>query len=172
MTQFYLPFTKIHGDVWNALPEGTITVDVSGSPDAYWAALCEWWVKGEDFAVIEHDVICRPDVIEQFDSCPEPWCVFGYDPICHEACQEAWANMLGCTRFRAVITAEFPDAVTSIPPQDRNWNNLCDHLAGNKLHGVPCDQRPGGIREQFTHHWHRPSVRHRSWETWHVEEFA
>lgn len=165
MTQFYVPWAEWNQPTADAAPPGTIWVDVSGGPDAYWAALCDIWAKGEDFAIIEHDVICRPDVVEQFDACPEPWCTFGYSSMCHPACREAWANQLGLTRFRAEVMAKCPDALTSIPEDQRNWHNLCDHIAGNKVHGV--DQptlRPGSLRAAgFGHHWHEPYVEHHPW---------
>ena len=125
--------------------------------------MCEWWERGESFAVVEHDVVCRPDVIEGFETCPEPWCVHPYTPICHEACMEAWANMLGCTRFSTELIQACPDAVSSIPPELRLWNNLCDHIAGNKINGTPCEQNPLGIRAKFNHHWHHPAVEHITW---------
>ena len=148
------------------MPAGGLRVDVSASDDSYWSALGEWWARGEDFAIVEHDVVIHSDVVEQFDSCPEPWCVFGYTPICHEKCLEAWANMFGCTRYRSELIAAVPDAVTSIPPERRDWHNLCDELAGNKIAGV--DQptlRPHSLRwAGYTHHWHTPRVRHITWE--------
>jgi hypothetical protein len=62
--------------------------------------------------------------------------------------------------------AKCPDALTSIPPDRRVWNNLCDEIAGNKIGGV--DQptlRPKSTRAAgFTHHWHTPPVHHISWE--------
>lgn len=165
MTQFFVPATVRYEQVEAAVPPGTIWLDVSEDDEAYWRALCAIWAIGEDFAIVEHDVICHPDVVEQFDTCPEPWCTFGYANICHPACQEAWANQLGCTRFRAEAMAKCPDALTSIPEGQRNWHNLCDHIAGNKVHGV--DQptlREHSIRAAgFSHHWHYPPVGHHPW---------
>lgn len=166
MTAFYVPFTVRNDEVTEAAPPGTIFVDVSDGPDAYWGALRDIWAKGGDFAIVEHDVVVGPDVLAQFATCPEPWCVFGYDPICHPECQEAWRNQLGCTRFRAEIMAACPDALSSIPKSRRNWQNVCDEIAGDKIGGV--DQptlRPRSLRAAgFTHHWHFPPVRHISWE--------
>ena len=138
--------------------------DVSADGDAYWRLLCDVWSDGESFLIVEHDVVCRPDVLEQVEACPEPWCTFGYEPICHPECLEAWANMLGCTRFSADLIAAAPDAVSSIPPELRDWHNLCDHLAGDKVNGTPAPLRPGSLRAAgFTHHWHTPPVTHHSW---------
>lgn len=158
------PYTYRNAETEAGAPPGAEWYDVSGDDHAYWRLLRDVWADGETFAVVEHDVQCRPDVFEQFEACPEPWCVFPYTPICHWACQEAWANMLGCTRFTAELIAACPDAVSSIPEELRLWNNLCDHIAGNKINGVPCPQNPAGVRAKFAHHWHFPGVRHLSWE--------
>ena len=164
MVQFYVPWTERHPLVTAGAPPGTIWIDLHGEED-YWSALCRIWAKGESFAIIEHDVICRPDVVEQFASCPEPWCAFWYDNICHFDCREAWANQLGCTRFRSDVMAKCPDALTSIPPDQRGWHNLCDHIAGDKLHGTAVfPWRSHSIRAAgFSHHWHSPPVEHHPW---------
>ena len=151
MTQFYVPFAEVNEQTFNAAPPNTIFLDVSDDNDAYWRALSYMWEEGQDFAVIEHDVICRPDVVEQFDNCPEPWCMFAYDNMCHEACKEAWANALGCTRFRKEVIDAVPHALSAIPEKDRDWHNVCDGL-GNHL-------REAG----YTHHWHAPDVGHHPW---------
>ena len=172
MTQFYVPRVLSlddinHEEVAAACPPGTIFADVSGSNLAYWELLCDIWAKGEDFAIIEHDVLCRPDVVEQFEECPEPWCTFGYQGICHIQCQEAWANQLGLTRFRAEVMAAAPDAVTSIPPGPlMDWHNLCDGLGGahpssSAMQGLVRDKSLRG--RHFTHHWHYPAVEHHPW---------
>lgn len=138
--------------------------DVYGDTHAYWRLMRDAWSTcletGDDLLVIEHDVVFRPDVLEQFDDCPQPWCLFGYLNMCHPECREAWANALGCTRFRNEVIQACPDAVSSIPEPLRNWNYLCDHIAGNKTNGVPCEQTPDGLRGQFSHHWHEPHVEH------------
>ena len=162
--QFYVPWAERNQLVVESVPPGTTWVDVRGGLNTYHAALAEMWAKGEDFAVIEHDVVIHDTVVEQFENCPEPWCVFGYDNMCHEACREAWANMLGCTRFRAELIAACPDALTSIPEDRRGWHNVCDELAGDKIAGTPAPLRPGSLRAAgFTHHWHTPPVSHHPW---------
>lgn len=151
--QWYVPYTVVHSQVVEAAPANTIWVDVSADPDAYWAALAAMWERGESFAVLEHDVICRPDVEGQFEVCPDPWCIFGYSNICHPECMEGWRNALGCTRFTAEIIHAAPDAVSAIPPERRDWHNVCDGLGDNL--------RAAG----FSHHWHFPWVDHHPWTT-------
>lgn len=143
-----IPFTMRHLDTIAGAPEGAEWHDVSEDNEAYWRLLCEVWNCGEDLLVIEHDVVCRPDVVESMESCPEPWCAFGYHDMCHPECMEAWANTLGCTRFRKEMMATVPAAVTGIPEgYGRDWHNLCDYIAAS-------------TRPRFTHHWHHPPVVH------------
>ncbi len=129
-------------------PADATWIDVSASPVAYYAALSELWERGETFALLEHDVVCRRDVVQAFEECPEPWCAFGYSDICHESCMEAWSNTLGCTRFRKEIIEAVPDACKDMPKQFWDWHNTCDGL-GSAL-------RAAG----FKHHWHFGWVEH------------
>lgn len=145
---WYVPYTAVHPVTVDAAPKDAVWVDVSSSTEAYFSALHHIWAQGETFALLEHDVVCRPDVIAELEACPEPWCLYGYADICHPECQEAWRNQLGCTRFREELIAAVPDAISSIPPDERDWHNLCDRL-GERL-------RAAG----FTHHWHDPWVDH------------
>lgn len=150
--QFYVPYTGIRPEVVAAAPSGTVWVDVSSGDTAYFEALGHIWERGESFATLEHDILCRPDIVEAFETCPEPWCVFGYSDICHPQCMEAWANELGCTRFRAELMVAVPEAISSIEPGPlQDWHNVCDGL-GNNL-------RAAG----FTHHWHYPVAQHDHW---------
>lgn len=149
--QFYIPYTAVHPLTVEGAPPDAIWCDVSGSDIAYFGAICDWWDRGETFAILEHDVVCRPDIVAAFNECPEPWCLFGYDPYCscgNPDCREAWRNAIGCTRFRAELMAAVPDAASSIVAELWDWHNVCDGL-GNNL-------RAAG----FTHHWHEPPVFH------------
>src|ERR1035438_8742777 len=115
MTQPYVAWCELNPQTIDAAPPDAIWKYVGYHKDHYWEVLRDIWAKGEDFVVIEHDVVCHPDVLAQFDACPEPWCAFGYSNMCHEECREAWRNQLGATRFRAEGMAKCPAALTSIP---------------------------------------------------------
>lgn len=145
---WYVPYTRVHPQTVAGAPKDATWVDVSASDSAYYAALHDIWELGESFALLEHDVVCRPDVIAAFEECPEPWCIYGYSNICHPGCMEAWRNALGCTRFRADAIEAVPDALSSIPADNWDWHNVCDGL-GNNL-------RAAGLE----HHWHEPWVFH------------
>lgn len=146
--QWYVPYAAIHQPTVEAAPRDAIWIDVSASDTSYYGALLGVWERGETFALLEHDIICRPDVVEEFENCPEPWCIYGYADICHPQCMEAWANAMGCTRYRAELMEAVPDALSAIPPEGWDWHNLCDGLGRNL--------RAAG----FTHHWHDPWVKH------------
>lgn len=156
--QFYVPYTRVHPETVAGAPESAIWVDVSSGPFAFYGAMYSWWDRAlerhEGIATIEHDVVCRSDVVEAFENCSEPWCVFGYADICHVECMEGWRNELGCTRFSAELIQAVPDALSTPPlgnsghPITWDWHNMCDGL-GNHL-------RAAG----FTHHWHFPWVDH------------
>ena len=52
-------------------------VDVH-APGAYWELFKSLWKSGEDFIIVEHDVVVNADTIESFDACPEAWCTAPY----------------------------------------------------------------------------------------------
>jgi hypothetical protein len=54
-------------------------VDVSGDTLNYGRAILERWTGEDDLVIIEHDIEINDDVISTFDSCPSPWCTYGYD---------------------------------------------------------------------------------------------
>jgi hypothetical protein len=145
---WYVPYTAVHPHTVAGAPEDAVWVDVGASEIAYYVALREIWARGETFALLEHDVVCRPGVIAELEECPEPWCTFGYSDICCPGCMEAWANMLGCTRFRKELVDAVPDAMTAIPADNWDWHEMCNGLGANL--------RAAG----FTHHWHFPAVEH------------
>lgn len=157
------PHTKRMPEVEAAAPGHAEWFDVSADADAYWRLMCELWADGESVIVVEHDVVMSEAILRALTECPEPWCVHPYDSMCHKQCQEVWANMLGCTRFRAELMAELPQALSSIPPEQRDWHYLCDAIAGDKVGGNPAPLREGSLRSAgHTHHWHEPPVRHLS----------
>jgi len=157
-----IPFTHRHRETEEAAPADAEWYDVGADPHAYWRLLRDVWADGGTFLIVEHDVVCRPDVLASLATCPEPWCAFPYADMCHWECMEAWANTLGCTRFSAEIIAACPDAVSSLREELRDWRNLCDHIAGDKVDGTPTvTLRPGSLRAAgYTHHWHFPAVVH------------
>lgn len=142
-----IPFTARHIETLGGAPVDAVWVDVSDGPTLYWECMAEYWARGDNLTVIEHDVVCRPDVISHFAECPELWCLHAYHNHSDQD-SENWRNALGCTRFRKEMVLAVPDAVSSIPEQHRDWRNLCDGI-GENLRAA-----------NFTHHWHQPPVVH------------
>lgn len=167
----YYPFTRRDPRTIAGSPKNAQWVDVSSSPFAYYAAIVSWWEQslqtGEDFAIVEHDVVCRPDIIEAFETCPRPWCSFTYADICCQdetgwsPCMEAWRNMIGCTRFRAEMVADVPDAASSVPS---HCPDSCTEHKQRDQHWdwrVICNQVLDNLRAKgFQHHWHYPGAEH------------
>lgn len=127
--------------------------DVSSDPHAYHRLMVDVWADAiatnRGVVVIEHDIVCRPDIIQTFATDPDPWLMFPYRSICCFPCMESWANSMGCTRYGADMIAAVPDAVSSITkPEHLNWANLCDGIGGNL--------RDAG----YSHSWRYASVVH------------
>lgn len=82
--------------------------DVWASDDAYWRLLAEMWEACDTFAVVEHDVIVRPDSLDELERCAGDWCAFGvsYGDGGHAG--------LGCAKFTAGITGRHRDALEQI----------------------------------------------------------
>lgn len=56
----------------------------------------------EGLAIVEPDIVVRPDVIDAFLNCPEPYCAFPY------ALLTDVMPALGCTRFSAAFIRKYP----------------------------------------------------------------
>lgn len=93
-----VPYTRIAPETFRAL-----AVDAPEAlyfkcehEDSYYHLLADAWAKGEDFAIVEQDIIVRPDTFDSFTACPSPICVAPYPYLR----SEVYAG-LGCIRFRA-----------------------------------------------------------------------
>jgi hypothetical protein len=98
------PYTTLHPEATAALDASGYAweaVDVSSDDAAYYRLLCDLAAQGEDFALVEHDIVVAPDTLASFDACPAEWCAALYPYL------GGWSTGLGCTRFRAgVVTPE------------------------------------------------------------------
>lgn len=124
-------------------------VDVSSSDDAYWQLLANLWSRGGTFVLVEHDILVRPDSIEELVNCHHPWCSFQVPYV-----GRLYAG-LSCAKFSEALIARYPDALDRIaafsdedhPP--RHWCRLDSHLQAYVLN-------PGG--EEM--HVHGPPLTH------------
>lgn len=123
-----------------------------------WRDYAEHWGGEDDLVVIEQDVIIHAGVLPQFESCPEPWCLF---PGRHQARGGAFMDTgIMCNRFRRefmqAVPVEAVEAVYGSCPRCLGVNPKCwAHLDGRT--------REAGEAAGFKLHVHWPSVGHRDW---------
>ncbi len=121
LARIVVPFTSVHRDTRAALePYGPRVkyCDVS-EVGAYWRLFSDLWAAGEDFILIEHDIVVRPGTIDGFDRCPSSWCSCSYTwnwkpaySWLADRSAKVLENSLGCTRFRAEFLKASPDLGT------------------------------------------------------------
>ena len=68
--------------------------DVSGDDFAYGRLFARLWRAGDEFAIVEHDVVVRPDAFDRLDACPSDYCS---------------PNAFCCVRFRSSLIAKHRD---------------------------------------------------------------
>lgn len=138
------PYVSEFPEATAALPTGTERVQIAADdPEGYWRLLRDLWQSGDDFLLIEQDMVLPSGAVEQFAACPREWCGLPY--FMHEG----WGCWHGVIRYRASLTQRFPDLPDAI--QMRHWQSL-DSAWLNHL-------RAGGLNEA---HWHWPTARHLS----------
>ena len=139
---FLCPYTNLRLEAWKALREHTghraLFRSVAGDAHDYACLVTEWWERGSDFALVEHDIVIRADVVEAFETCPEPWCAFPYE----------WTTnigpALGCTRFRSALMKERPEAARMALREAPHFRQFGWYLTERALEGhhphlhLPC----------------------------------
>lgn len=108
--------------------------DVSASDESYWELLNELWHSGEDFVIVEQDIVIDQFALPAFAECGAEWCANGYPYL-----RGANYAGLGCTRFKASLTERFPDLMDRVAEFDypghgpKHWCTL-DAAMQNQLH--------------------------------------
>jgi hypothetical protein len=146
-----MPYTRLRPEVVQALTGWDVAfVDVSGSDEAYWELLAGLWAKGASFVVVEHDILVRPDTLDELLACHEPWCSFQVPYV-----GRLYAG-LSCAKFSAALIARHPNALNIVgeieePPEHprKHWCRLDSWLQAYVLN-------PGGE----TMHVHGPPLEH------------
>lgn len=128
------------GEAVRALPPGTELIYTGVTPYDWWNEFRVRWGTGDDIVTIDQDVVLVPDVVQQFDACPEPWCVFPY-PYWHD---QFLCHSCGCTRFRKEVQGALRHA-----DMEMTWN----HYDGD-IRSTMHDQGYGHP------HVHFPPLRH------------
>lgn len=110
-----LPYTDLRPEVLWAVQEADHeyeTFDVSHSDTDYWSLLSLLWRCGEDFCIVEHDIVVGPGTLDSFEACPQEWCTSPYKYLRGTY----WG--LGCTRFRAPLMAAYPELLDEVGEVD------------------------------------------------------
>lgn len=107
------PYVELRADTYRALtaqrPRHDIRfIYVGGSDTAYAELLAEEWAIGETFAICEHDVVPRPDSLDELERCAYRYCAF---PV---ALQLYVAPCLSLTKFDAQLLELYPDAMERV----------------------------------------------------------
>jgi len=121
-----------------------------------WADYAERWAT-DDLVVIEQDVIIHADVLPQFQSCPEPWCLF---PARHYATgPDGWMTTgILCNRFRREFMEAVP--VEAVEAQGGSCGR-CGGINRKCFGHLDCRTREACAASVFKIHVHWPSVVHR-----------
>jgi hypothetical protein len=98
-----VPFTNLRAETVVALGNSTIAYELLARPvtddEGYFWALAEEWTPtpehmAEPFILVEHDIVVRPETLQELRDCPEDWCAAPYPYLDKE---EAWG--MGCVKF-------------------------------------------------------------------------
>lgn len=131
-----VPYTHIAAATASALTATDWPIEASyvgASYEAYWELLAGLWQDGETFAIVEHDIVVRPDTLDALQDCPHEWCSYGapyYNGVYHG---------MGCVKFSAGLIARHPRALEQVaeysdadhPP--KHWCRLDAWLQGRVL---------------------------------------
>jgi len=94
---------------------GTVRHPLGPNTTAYWNFLHALWKDQVTFAIIEHDIEIHDQVVSEFQSCAQPWCVFPYaGPGWRDGERGLLDHSLGCTRFGTELMMFEPEMMDSI----------------------------------------------------------
>lgn len=122
-----MPFTALSDETDEALTNvrDVELHDVSASDTSYFDLLQILWAAGEDFAIVEQDIVPRPATLASFERCPRAWCAAPYPYL-----GSPGYTGLGCVRFRGSLTRALPDLMEDVALHDypghspRHWCTL------------------------------------------------
>jgi hypothetical protein len=137
------PYVTVFPEAVAALDGWTVEmVDVSSDDQAYYRLMADLWRSGDDFTVVEQDIVLAPGALQGLVECPQPWCGCPYWQW-----HSGWGVWHGAVRYRADLALKLPEIPDLI--QWRHWGALdsawINHL---RLLGYP------------EAHWHWPAAKH------------
>jgi len=69
------PYVTSFPEAVAALPAGAERIHLAAwDVEAYWRLLREAWQSGEDFLIIEQDMVLPVGTVAGFEACPREWC--------------------------------------------------------------------------------------------------
>lgn len=89
--------------------------------DAYWRLLRDAWAEGEEFFVVEHDVLVWAGAISQMSECSARWC--SLPTMCHG---RYISTTFGCVKFGRDLVERNPAFFDDIPT---TWFHLDANFA-------------------------------------------
>jgi hypothetical protein len=107
-----VPYTDLKPETSAALAAANVAFDcipVGKSDTAYWELLDALWSDGEDFAIVEQDIVVEPGTLHSFAGCSRSWCCATYPYLR----SEKYAGS-GCVRFRAELIERVPDLMQRV----------------------------------------------------------
>lgn len=110
---------------------------------AYWRLITRLYTYGDDWCIVEQDIIISAEQIQELWDCPQRWCVFGY----RRGMGDVVA--LGVFRLRWQIMDRWPNLLTGLDVPRMVPFNECDGVIYGRLRSVG-----------LTEHRHYPNVRH------------
>lgn len=123
-------------------PGGEFVQLPEDDPYAYWRLLLALYDHGQDFMIVEQDIIITQAQIDDINACPEPWCVYGYRRGTAEF------TALGVLRLRSEVSEAYPQLLHMETPK-RVYFDQCDGMLYSRLGAAG-----------YKYHRHYPNVRH------------
>ena len=87
-----------------------------GDDESYWSLLRDEWAKGEEFFIVEQDVIVWTGAISMLQACAQSWCTL--PTLCHG---RMITTTFGCVKFGKQLVERNPGIWDDI---SRNWFHL------------------------------------------------
>lgn len=108
---------------------GALMVDVSGGDSTYWTALNVAWQGTpwhEALAVVEHDMLPAPGVVDRMLACRRPWCSSPYEIANHQMITDG----LGVVKYSARLRSRHRELLETVGEicddglPAKNWRRL------------------------------------------------
>lgn len=133
-----VPYTRLHPLTEQAVRK-----------ESKWASFCpmksEWdyshllhklWNEGDNFILVEHDILPWPGALGEIWNCPAEWCAYSYE--CNGGI--GLYHTFGCAKISGQLINRLPDVWKDPLP----WHRLDSHLCfeASRIGQVPHPHRP------------------------------